>query len=198
MTSAPKVLRYVTFALMALFGVLGGLFIVGETMLDPGGIAGVLLSASWVVPTVAMAVYAVRRPETATKVLAVIAVLAALFVVVDAVAGIVPRNEIGPVGSIVVFAVAVALGFLGLYRPVPAGWLLLLVGGANLAGVVAKTIEPGDGAPLGAALGGSSGAVAVPVLVIGALFLLAGYWESRSDRAHARVIHPKHRVRSAH
>jgi hypothetical protein len=115
-------------------------------------------------------------------VVTLVAALVSLFVVLDALYDIVPRDEIGPVGSIAVFAVAVALSFLGLHRPMRAGWLLLLVGAANLAGVFAKVLEPAGGAPLGAALGGSSGAIAVPVVVIGGLFLVAAPWHARTHR----------------
>jgi hypothetical protein len=107
-------------------------------------------------------------------VLTILTVVVAAFVMLDALFGIVPQDKVGPVGSIAVFAVAVALGFLGLRRTARAGMLLLLlVGAANLAGVFATMLER-DGAPLGAALSGFSGAVAIPVLVVGALFLLAG------------------------
>jgi hypothetical protein len=177
MTSAAKVVRYVAFGLMALLAVFGSAFVIGETVVDPGGFPAVLLSASWFVPMVALAVYALRRPEMATTVLTVVTALVAAFVVLDGVFGIVPRDEIGPVASIIVFAVAVPLGFLGLHRPLRAGWLLLLVGAANLADVVAKILGAGDGPPLGAALGGSSGAVAVPVVIIGGLFLVAASLE---------------------
>jgi hypothetical protein len=173
MTSASKVLRYVAFGLTVFLAVLGSAFIIGEALTDPGGFPAVLLSACWFVPTAALAVYALRRPEPATTVLTVVTALVASFVVLDGVFGIVPRDEIGPVASITVFAVAVPLGFLGLHRPLRAGWLLLLVGAANLADVLARMLGAGDGPPLGAALGGSSGAVAVPVVIIGGLFLVA-------------------------
>jgi hypothetical protein len=77
-------------------------------------------------------------------VLTVVTALVASFVVLDGVFGIVPRDEIGPVASITVFAVAVPLGFLGLHRPLRAGWLLLLVGAADKARwcSVARTARP--------------------------------------------------------
>jgi hypothetical protein len=198
MTSASKVLRYVAFGLMVFFAVFGSAFIIGETLMDPGGFAAVLLSASWFVPMVALAVYALRRPETATTLLTVVTALVASFVVLDGVFGIVPRDEIGPVASIVVFAVAVPLGFLGLHRPLRAGWLLLLVGAADLADVFAKMLGAGDGPPPDAALGGSSGAVAVPVVIIGGLFLVAASGLGQSDTTrHAGEDHAARRPHSA-
>jgi hypothetical protein len=172
MTGAPKALRYAAFGLTLLFAVFGTAFIVGSTMMDPGGVPAVVLSVSWFVPMIVLVVFALRRPDTATRVLTVVAALGAVFVVLDALFGIVSADEIGPVASITVFAVAVALGFLGLHRPARAGWLLLLVGTANLVGVFLRMLESGTGPP-DATLGGSSSAVAVPVLIIGGLLLLA-------------------------
>jgi hypothetical protein len=177
MTSALKVLRYAAFGLTVVLGVFGSAFIIGEILVDPGGLPAVLLSASWFVPMVALAVVALRRPEIATTVLTVVTAVLASFVVLDGVFGIVPRDEIGPVASIGVFAVAVPLGFLGLHRPLRAGWLLLLVGAANLVDVFVRMLGANDGPPLDAGLGGSSGAVAVAVVIIGGLFLVAASLE---------------------
>jgi hypothetical protein len=179
MTSASTVLRYAAFGLTVILAVFGSAFIIGEILVDPGGLPAVLLSASWFVPMVALAVVAFRRPEMATTVLTVVTAIVASFVLLDGVFGIVPRDEIGPVASIGVFAVAVPLGFLGLRRPLRAGWLLLLLGAANLADVFVKMLGAGDGPPVDAAIGGSSGAVAVPVVIIGGLFLVAASLERR-------------------
>lgn len=56
MTGMPKVLRYVAFTLMALFGLLGGLFVAGSALDDPGGWQAVAMTALWVLPLVALAV----------------------------------------------------------------------------------------------------------------------------------------------
>jgi hypothetical protein len=181
MTAAAKVVKYLAFALMALFAVLGGAFIIGETFMDRNWASAALTSAAWVVPMLAMSAYALWRPDAATKILAVAAIVTAIFVVSDATLDVVPRDEVGPVGTITVFAVAVALSFLGLHHPAAAGWLLLLVGMANLAGPASRILQR-DGAPLGAALGGSSGAVALPVMVIGAVFLIAAFFQSWAER----------------
>jgi hypothetical protein len=99
-------------------------------------------------------------------------------------------GDIGPVGAIAVFAVAVALAFLGLNRPLPAGSLLVLLGTTQLSAAISRTVGPGDRAPVNATLSGSSGAVAVPVLVVGMPFLVTAGWESW-------VGHRSHHVRSA-
>ena len=180
MTVEPRALRFVAFGLMLFYAVLGTAFIVGSTMMDPGGDPAIVLSACWFVPMIVLAVYALRRPETATRVLTVVAALVAVFVVLDEVYAIVPSDEIGPVAAISVFAVAVALGSLGLHRPARAGRLLLLVGAASLVSVFAKLLESEAGQP-DAALGGSSAAAAIPALIIGGLFLLAASRKPRPD-----------------
>ena len=178
MGTATKVLRYLAFGLTVVFGVVGGAFIIGEVFMDPGGVAAVLVSMSWVVPTIALGGFALWRPGAAGSVLGALAVLVASLVVLDTLFGIVPHDEIGPVGSIAVYAVAVVLGMLGLHRPALAGWLLLLVGAANLVGPFVMTIDYGR--PPG--LGGSPAAVAIPVLVIGCLFVVAAWCEPRPKR----------------
>jgi hypothetical protein len=171
-----------------LIGVLGGMFIIGETLTDPGGATGALLSALWVLPTAVLAVYALIRPKPAATVVTAVAVAVAAFVVLDQLLDIVPTDDVGPIGAIAVFAAGVVLGFLGLHRPVQAGGLLMLVAAANLAGVFARMLES-EGAVVRHPFGGSSGAAAVPALVLGALFLLAGWCESRqrveADSRHA-------------
>jgi hypothetical protein len=53
--------------------------------------------------------------------LTVLAVRVAVFIVVDLVFRVVPRDEIGPVGAACALAVAVGLGFLGVCRATAAG-----------------------------------------------------------------------------
>jgi hypothetical protein len=52
------VTRGLAFTLTVLLGVLGTLFVAGEALADPGGLAGGLLTALWVLPTVALSVLA--------------------------------------------------------------------------------------------------------------------------------------------
>ncbi len=188
MTGTPaKGFRYVGFGFTILFAVLGCVFITGETFTGPGTLSAAIVVALWFLPMVALSVYALRRPEAATNVLLVAAALVSLFVVLEQIFRGATENA-GPVGSVAVFAVAVALGFLGLHRPLSAGSLMILLGAANLGVALSKSIS--DAAPVGDALGGSSGAVALPVLVVGALYLVAAAWE-------AWLGHRPHRVRSA-
>ena len=172
--TATKVLRGVVLGLALLVTVLGGAFVVAETMGDPGGIVAVL---AWALPMGGLSAYALRRPATASPLLMVAAAVVMLFVVLDAAVDIVPHGA-GPVGAIAVFAVAVPLGCLGVHLPAKAGALLVVVGAVSLN----ITIWTRSGAGAGAALGGSSGAVAVMTFVFGALFLAVAAAERLSHR----------------
>jgi hypothetical protein len=125
-----------------------------------------LLEPHRLVPMAILVVCAALWPRAAAKVLTAVAAMVALFVVAEAVFRIVAGHGTGPAGFISVFAVAVPLGVLGLRQPLRAGWLLLVVG----------TL-------LAASLSGAALTVAVPVMLIGGLFLLAGYQESRPGRS---------------
>lgn len=177
--TTSKVLGYVAFSVMLLFGALGGLFAAGYAFEDPGGWAAVGIVALYAVPAIALSGYAALRPAPAGRVLAVVTVVVALLVLLNAVVGLWDRDEIGPVDSIAVLGLGVALGFLGLHRPRLAGRLILAVALAQLLSLFARAAVhgAGDGPPLGAALGGSSGVVVVPMLLIGGLFVLAGSLE---------------------
>jgi hypothetical protein len=175
MARVAGVLIYLAFAATVIFAVLGCAFIIGETMTDPGGVTGVLWSACWAIPMVALAVAAWIRPEATGRLLTLIAGTVAVLVVLNDVVDFLPRDAVGPIGAIAVFAVAVPLGFLGFHRPLRAGWLLLLVGAAGAFGILAALLLGLIDASLGAASPGSSTAVAGPTLLIGLLFLIAGW-----------------------
>jgi hypothetical protein len=176
MTGIAKVLRYTAFTSMALFGLLGGMFVAGYAFEDLGGWAAVGLTALWLVPLVALSAFALVRPEPAAPVLVGVTGAVALFSLADSAFGIVPRDAWGPVAAIAVFAAAVALAFLGLHRARLAGLLMVVLAVVQLAATMLGVAVhgAGEGPGPGALLGGSSGVVVVPVLVVGALFLLAG------------------------
>ena len=190
-----KILRYVAFTLMALFGLLGTMFGAGYEFEDPGGWAAAAMTAAWVVPMVGLAVFALRRPEAAEPVLIGVTVAVGLFAVLDETLGIIPSDDWGPVTAIVVFGVGVVVAFLGLHRAKIAGMLLTgLALTQLLATIVGFAIsETGDGAGPGAMLGGSSGVVVLPLLVIGGLFLLAGSMDHEEVHLHwPTSTHPAH------
>ena len=182
MTHTAKVLRYVAFTLMALFGLFGGLFVAGEAFSDPGGWQAVAMTAAWALPLIALSVFSLRRPAEAGPVFVGATALVVLFTLADSAFGIIPRGT-GPFGAVVVFAIGVALAFLGLHRAELAGLLMVVAGLAQLAAtVIGRGSEPG---PM---FGGSSGVVVLPILLVGLLFLLAGalgHESLRSGPAHA-------------
>jgi hypothetical protein len=111
-----------------------------------------------------------------------------VFTVVDSAFGIVPRDDWGPVAAVVVFALGVALAFLGLHRARQAGLLMILAGIAQLtATLIGVVIEAADGQGPDATFGGSSGVVVLPLLIIGGLFLLAGSLENLDGGGSGRV-----------
>jgi hypothetical protein len=166
-----RFLRRAGFGLVV--GVAGffGLFVVGETFMDPGGWRAVVLVATWSVPMAISCVVAWKRPGWGTWLLG--ALTAALlawdvwFVLdPDLWRDIEDRN--GPLQAIATLALATAVAVLGLERPRAAGVLLLLITGGSVL-----------------ALGAGAGGVAVltvltsPVLLAGVLYLLAAHLESR-------------------
>lgn len=193
--SSPKVLKYVAFTLMALFALLGGAFVLGETFTDPGGWTAVWVSALWVVPVLVLSMWALLRPETAGTVFVWVTATVALFTLADSLFDIIPRDDWGPVAAIVVFALGVALAFLGLRRALLAGTLMMTAGVTQLVATVAGVAvrAAGDGPGPGAGLGGSSGVVVLPLLVVGALFVEAGRREGEQLHWHwPPTTHPAH------
>jgi hypothetical protein len=180
---------------MAVFGLLGGLFVAGYAFEDPGGWAAVGMTALWVLPLVALSVFALLRPEAAAPAFIWVTFAVGLFTLADSAFGVIPRDEWGPVAAVVVFALGVALAFLGLHRAGLAGLLMIVTGLVQFAAIaVGVTVhESGDGPGPGAMLGGSSGVVVMPLLLVGALFLLSGLLDHRPLRpGQAPRVRPVH------
>jgi hypothetical protein len=152
--------RYTVFGVMALFLAFASAFVIGETFMDPGGATAVLLVSLWLLPAAGLSVFALLRPARAEQVLMVVTGAVVAFVVLQALTGMVPSDEVGPVGTIAGLAASIPLAFLGLHRAGAAGRLLLVVGAAlAFSGLL--------GAPAGSAT-----AAAAPLLVFGMLFLV--------------------------
>jgi lysylphosphatidylglycerol synthetase-like protein (DUF2156 family) len=172
MGGAAKILRNLGFGAMTFFGVLGGLFVGGEAFDDPGGWAAAGLVLLWVAPTAGLCLLALRRPEQAVPVFLGVTAAVLTFTLVDGLFGVVPRDAWGPVTAIAVFALGVGLGFLGVRRTRLAGVLLVVAGLTQLVAVVADRGGHG-GARLGSMLGSSGGVVVLPLLVVGATYLVS-------------------------
>ena len=181
---AAKVLKYLAFTLILLFGVFGLLFAAGYAVEDPGGWAAAGMIAAQLIPIIILAVLALWKPAWAAPVFVVITVLVILFNILDSAFGLLDRNVLGPIGSISVLALALSLGFLGLRRTTLAGILLVVLAAAQfvatIAGFLVRMAGMDDVPPIGAILGGSSGVVVVPILIVGILFWVAGALAKKS------------------
>jgi hypothetical protein len=176
MTRVARIVRYVAFGAMVLFGLGGGLFAAGYAFEDPGGWTAVAMTVLWVLPVALLVLLALLRPAAAGPVFVGVTAVVATATVLDAAFELVPRDAWGPVGAVSVLGLAVALAFLGLHRAGLAGLLMVVLGLAQLLATVLPHLgqPPGEGPGLGAMLGGSSGVVVLPLLVDGALFLVSG------------------------
>lgn len=198
MTGTAKALRYTAFTLMALFGLLGGLFVAGSAFEDPGGWEAVLMTAGWVLPMLALVTYALVRKEAAGPVFVGVTTFVGLGTVLDSLLTVAPRDDWGPVLAVTVFSLGVALAFLGLYRARLAGVLLVALALVQLVAtalghLVHGSLFSGEGPGLMALLGGSSGVVVLPLLLIGVLFLMS---DSLTREPRKRTHQP--RFRPAH
>lgn len=164
-------------AVMALFGSFFGLFVVGETIMDPGGWKAVGLIVSWFIPLVAIAALAWFRPSWG------IPILAALTVAAIALMGWRAFDEgireledrIGPFTTIATIAVSVAATALGHPRARAAGIMLLALGSAPFLFWGIANVE--------ARLQTTYLLVSSPMVVAGLLYLL-------SDRVARRATPP--------
>jgi len=126
-----RFLKRVGFWVTALFTAFIGLFIVGDTLTDPGGWEGVGLVALWAIPFAGLATLAWYRPDVAAR---VFAVLVLAVVGLSVWFAINPggwrsfENHNGPVLTVITFVLAAALAVFGLKRTALAGMMLLVVG----------------------------------------------------------------------
>lgn len=180
---AAAFIKYSAFVLMSLFSLFAGLFVAGYVIQDPGGGKAALLITAAAVPGAILCVLAYLWPRAAGTVLVALAALVVVSNVIAAVLGPAPRswNVVDLMGALAP-SVAAAGGVLGLRRPAQAGWLLIALALGQAVGALGPMFH-GSGEPWSAALSSSTGAPVVPVLVIGALFLLAGYWPQRPAAA---------------
>jgi hypothetical protein len=169
--SLATILRRVALALTSLFVVGGLLFALGYAFEDPGGWTAGIISAAVVVPLVGLTVLAARAAPLALKVLAA-------GVVVFAVWGLVTLFVDFDLPDIPAVALVLALpiAVVGQRYATRAGELMLGVAAVPLVLVVVRLItERGpEGPGLGALLGGSTGVVVVPLVVLAVLLLGAG------------------------
>lgn len=162
------------FGLLALFSGLFVLFVIGETLDDPGGLPAIGLIALWLVPLLGLVWLARWRPDLAVP--ALTGLTAALLVVttwatVTADSWRSFEDDHGPVRTVATFALVAAVGVLGLRQTGTAGVLLLVLGIGPL--LIAGTSHLARG---------SLTAVSSPAVLAGLLFLASAALSRRSDR----------------
>ena len=129
-------LKWSGFALMALSAAFFGLFLVGETLMDPGGWKALGLVSAWGVPLATLAAIAWFRPKWAIRVLAVLiaAVIGlSIWFATDREWWRAFEDRNGPIRDVLVFVVAAAAALLGVKRTAEAGVMLLVLGTVPLA-----------------------------------------------------------------
>lgn len=168
-TLAPA-LRKLAFGLTVLFAAGGLLFASGYVIEDPGGWLAALVIGAMVVPLAWLSVMAHRSPDRELAWLLVGVGLLFAYTV----AGFFVQVLEGPVVPLVALVLAVPAAVIGLEDARRGGELLLLVAAAPLLTVALSVLDrDGEGPPLGAALGGSTGVVVLPLLLFAGLFLVA-------------------------
>jgi len=192
MTDTAKVLRSVAFTFTALFGLLGGMFVAGAAFDDPGGWPAVAMTALCVLPLIALSVFALRRPAAAGPVF-----VGATALICSVHPGrLRPRHH--PTRRLGARRRDRRLRDrcgAGVPRPAPRRARRPADGGCRAGSARGHGDRRGptcdrrrSGPGPGAMLGGSSGVVILPILVVGLLFLLAGslgHESLRPGSAHA-------------
>ena len=125
-------LKHAGMVLMALFGGFFLLFVVGETVSDPGGWKAVGLITAWLVPLAIVATVAWFRPSIALPILAVLTVAAVGLIGWRALDSGVRELEdrIGPFTTIAFIVIAVAATALAHTDVRAAGVILVAIGSA--------------------------------------------------------------------
>ena len=175
---AATALRRVGFGVIAACSVVFGIFVVGETLSDPGGLRGIGLIAAWGVPIALLVLLAWRRPRHALPALVALtfAVVAlSVWAAADAHTWRDFENHHGPVRAVATFGLGAAVGVLGLKRTRAAGLMLLVLGSVPL--VLAVAVHAGFV---------SLAAAALPVVLAGLLYTWSASVErTSSTRARA-------------
>ncbi len=153
------------------------LFIIGETMTDPGGAQAIGLIAAWLVPAGLLVWQALASPRASEITLIALAAIVNALAIWAAVSWDTWRrfeDDHGPLRDIAAFALTIPLVFLARKREITAGWLLVAT--STIPSIALLATRPYGGPP-------SFDIITSPALTAGALFLLAGYYR----RAHPEV-----------
>lgn len=168
-------LKRVSFYMMLGFAVLGGYWIIGQAMVNPGGLQGVWLVFGWVTPIALLSVAAWRYPNVALLIISVLSLVVVIASISES--GNWTRwtnfsNSSSPATTIVIFAISIPTAVYGNFHSarISASGLLLI-------GLVPWILTS---AQLGWASMGSvtaTGLFSAPAVVAGVLF----WWSSRLE-----------------
>jgi hypothetical protein len=166
------VLRTVALVLAWLFSVGGLMFALGYAWDDPGGWAALALTLAAVVPLSGLTVLAVREPALAFTVLAVGVGLVAAWAVLSLFVDLVDA----PVVPVVTLVLVAPLAVVGQTFAQRAGALMLALAAVPFGLVLVRLVQESgaEGPGVRDLLGGSTGVVVLPLLVLALLLLVAG------------------------
>lgn len=175
MRNLARVLRIVGLVLTSLFAAFGILFAAGYAFEDTGGWQGVALFACMVVPLAVLTWLARSHPAAGLRWVLVGAVLLLVWAVLELFFDLVEAPVL-PMAALVLSVPAAVLGLRDARR---GAELLLLIVAAPVVSILARVLGEREGPPLGAALGGSTGVVVLPLLLFAGIFLVAAAVEPR-------------------
>lgn len=156
------------FLLFAAFTIFIGLFLVGETLADPGGLKGFGMVAAWLVPASIAAWISWKQLPYALQMNYVLVGLVAaasstLMLNPEGISQFMDRN--GPILLVITFAVSIPLGLWAWHNPRTGGWMLVIA--AFLPRIFAA-IGSGNGQD---AMSISLSFTSAPIAIAGALFV---------------------------
>lgn len=160
------------------FALLGGLFIAGYALEDPGGTEGALLVASWAVPMVLLSLLAWQKP---TLVKPILLIFVALALIANVVTLAFPKeywtffNSEGPWLGVGSFAFTVVATVYGYHADRKLAGILLVV-----ITLVPFFIALVSRDPMAALAGGSSAAALTPGFTAGLLMLISSKYQKQS------------------
>ncbi len=166
-----KILRRVALVFTAVFAVAGLLFALGYAFEDPGGWPAVAITCALGLPLVGLVLVVALVPRVAFWLLLVAVVIFAGW----AVAVLLGLRVDLPVTPLVALVLSVPVAVHGQRHPGRAAVLMFVLAAVPFVLVVARMVgAAGVGRPgLGALLGGSTGVVVFPLVVLAALFAVA-------------------------
>lgn len=195
MSPVSTLLRRIALALTALFAVGGLLFALGYAWDDPGGWRALLLTLATAVPLVGLTWLAFSRTELAWKVMLGLVVLFAAYAVVTTM--FVQPADVPDIPAVALI-LALPVAVIGQKHALRAGLLMLGVVVVPLFEMIVRMVRDTSRPPFVDLLGGSTGAVVMPLVALAALFLVAAAVDGHHADAGGRPVQPPPRPAALH